>query len=77
MQIFARMAASVVFLLAAAMPAGAQYADFVERWSGKLTVLLEIDDEIVQVPQTMSVVIEQVDGNLVRGYRHWQAVTDV
>ncbi len=77
MRIFARMAAAVVFLMAVAIPAGAQHADFVGRWSGELTVLLEVDDEIVQVPRIMNVVIEQVDGNLVRGYRHWQAVDDV
>ena len=57
-------------------PASAQDVQLQGAWSGKASILLELDGQIVKVPRILSLVIETVDGQLLVGYRKWQAITD-
>ena len=57
-------------------PLRAQQSDIVGTWSGEITLLLKVNDEILEVPRQWSLVIEKADKSLIRGYHQWKAVTD-
>ena len=51
----------------------AQQSDLVGTWTTETTILLETDGKIVEAPRELTFVIEEVHGQLVRGYRTWEA----
>ncbi|MEM7024228.1 MAG: hypothetical protein AAF637_16815 [Pseudomonadota bacterium] len=55
----------------------AQQSEFLGTWSAEIEILLVADGEVAEVPRVMSIVVEEVDGSHVRGYRQWEALTDV
>ena len=67
-----------VFALAISVSAsGAQTSDLIGTWTAETTVILESDnDEIVEVPRSLTVEIESVNGFVVQGSRRWNASTD-
>jgi len=68
------VAGSISWLAVSAVPSLAQQSDLVGTWRTETTVLLETEgDKIVEAPREMSFVIEEVNGQLVRGYRTWMA----
>jgi hypothetical protein len=65
---------SIFSLAVSSLQSLAQGSDLVGTWTTEATILLETQGgEIVEAPREMSIVIEEVDGQLVRGYRTWMA----
>jgi len=64
-------------LAVSATHALAQASDLIGTWTTETTILLKSGGEIVEAPRKLSVVIEDVDGKFVRGYRTWQAKAPV
>lgn len=54
----------------------AQSSDLIGTWTGEAIIALESEGEIKEVPRTLSIVIDEVNGSLVQGYRTWAAKTD-
>ena len=73
MRVCQLVAVSIFSIAASATPSLAQQSDLVGTWTTETTILLETEGEIVEAPRMMSFVVEEVDGQLVRGYRTWEA----
>jgi hypothetical protein len=67
----ALLAAALSFAVTAQSLADDQ--DFVGTWTGDITFLVELDGKIVEAPRHWTVVIQKVEGGLVRGLNHWTA----
>ncbi|WP_421724624.1 hypothetical protein [Bauldia sp.] len=54
----------------------AQASDLIGTWTAETSVILELDDEIVEAPRIFTIVIESVNGQIVRGTKSWKAGSD-
>ncbi len=54
----------------------AEEPDILGTWSAETEILLVVEDQVVRVPRAVTVVFEEVDGQLLIGYRGWQALSD-
>jgi hypothetical protein len=52
----------------------AQESSLLGTWSGEVEALLEVDGSITKGQRLMTLVIDEVDGSHIRGYRHWQSL---
>ncbi|MEM1130641.1 MAG: hypothetical protein AAGH83_08980 [Pseudomonadota bacterium] len=50
--------------------------DLVGTWVGATTILLMSEGQIVEAPRIHTIVIEEVSGNLIKGFRTWRSPTD-
>lgn len=50
--------------------------DLAGTWVGETVIMLESEGEIVAAPRIHTIVIEEVDGNLVHGFRTWRSPED-
>jgi hypothetical protein len=75
MRILATLVAALFTVAVSASALSAQTSDLVGSWTAETTIILESDDEIVEVPRTLTIVIESVHGSVVQGTRTWKAVT--
>ncbi|MCP4381628.1 MAG: hypothetical protein GY798_09475 [Hyphomicrobiales bacterium] len=76
MRIFGTLVAVLFAIAVSASASMAQTSDLVGTWTAETTIILESDDEIVEVPRVLSIVIESVHGSVVQGARTWKAETD-
>jgi hypothetical protein len=77
MRILATLVAALFAVAISASTSSAQTSDLVGTWTAEATVVMESDDdEIIEVPNTFTIVIESVNGFVVQGTRTWKAVND-
>ncbi len=57
--------------------ASAQTPDLVGTWTGNAVVALETENGIVETPRILSIVVEEMHGNQLRGYRTWKSTEGV
>lgn len=50
--------------------------DLTGTWVGETVIILESQGQIVAAPRIHTIVIEEVDGNLVQGFRTWRSPED-
>lgn len=76
MRIFQPVAVAVFSLTVGATQAVAQPLDLVGTWTSEMIIALESEGEIVETPRVQSIVIEETNGNLLRGFRAWRSPED-
>ncbi|MCP4381638.1 MAG: hypothetical protein GY798_09530 [Hyphomicrobiales bacterium] len=76
MRIVTTLVAAMFAVAVSASTSSAQTSDLVGTWTAEATIILESDDEIVEVPRVLSIVIESVHGSVVQGARTWKAETE-
>lgn len=50
--------------------------DLVGAWVGETIIALQSEGEIVEAPRVHTIIIEEVSGNIVKGYRTWRSPDD-
>ncbi len=76
MRILGTLVATLFAVAVSASASKAQTSDLVGTWTAEATVIMESDEEIVEVPNVFTIMIESVNGSVVQGTRTWKAVTD-
>ena len=70
------MSLGALSLTLCATQASAEQSDLVGTWTTETTILLESEGKLIEAPRRHTFVIEEVDGQLVRGYRTWAGQAD-
>jgi len=69
-----KLAAIVIASISLGGPGAlAQESSLVGTWTAETKILLESEGALIEAPRQLSFVIEDVDGQFVRGYRTWKA----